>query len=394
MGGHRAWSRGGLARSARTAERIVGERNCDPRLQRSILVMRMPESVLSGFATREGTARFASRLPQTAYPAFYREGRDLLISSIGIGTYLGATNDATDAAYAEAIHEALQRGVNVIDTSLNYRHQRSERAVAAGIRAFVQHDHGGRNEFLVCTKGGYLVPGAVTENTLTPDEMAGGMHSMAPAFLADQIDRSRQNLGLETIDVYYLHNPETQLEFVDLPEFMKRIQAAFDRLERAVADGLIRFYGTATWEGYRRGAGHGALSLQALAEAAHQIAGDNHHFRFIQLPFNLAMPEALTRPVEDGATVLDVAAQLDITVVASAPLMQARLARNLPNDFERMLPRLGTHAQRAIQFTRSTPGIASALVGMSNRAHVEENLTVARIDPLTSVEYQRFVAAR
>jgi aryl-alcohol dehydrogenase-like predicted oxidoreductase len=393
MGGHRAWSRGGFTHSARTAERIVGERNCDPRLQRSILVMPMPASALSGFATREGTARFASRLPQTAYPAFYREGRDLLISSIGIGTYLGAMNDATDAAYAEAIHEALQRGVNVIDTSLNYRHQRSERAVAAGIRAFVQHDQGGRNEFLVCTKGGYLVPGAMTENTLTPDEVAGGMHSMALAFLADQIDRSRRNLGLETIDVYYLHNPETQLEFVDLPEFMKRIQGAFDRLERAVADGLIRYYGTATWDGYRR-AGHGALSLPALAEAAHQIAGDNHHFRFIQLPFNPAMPEALTRPVEGGGTVLDVAAQLDITVVASAPLMQARLARNLPSDFERMLPGLGTDAQRAIQFTRSTPGIASALVGMSNRAHVEENLAVARIDPLTSVEYQRFVAAR
>jgi aryl-alcohol dehydrogenase-like predicted oxidoreductase len=356
--------------------------------------MRMPESILAGCATREGTRRFADRLPQKAYPAFYRDGQDLLISSVGIGTYLGAMDDATDAAYAEAVREALQRGVNVIDTALNYRHQRSERAVAAGIRAFIQRDDGRRDEMLVCTKGGYLVPGAVTESALQANEVVGGMHSMAPAFLADQIDRSLRNLGLETIDVYYLHNPETQLEFVDLPEFMKRIRSAFDRLERAVADGLIRYYGTATWDGYRRGVGRGALSLPALAEAAREIAGDQHHFRFIQLPFNLAMPEALTRSVEGGATVLEAAAQLGITVIASASLMQARLARNLPGEIGRLLPGLVTDAQRAIQFTRSTPGIASALVGMSKRAHVEENLAVAGIEPLTSVEYRQSLAAR
>jgi aryl-alcohol dehydrogenase-like predicted oxidoreductase len=354
----------------------------------------MPESALSGYATRQGTERLSARLPQKAYRAFYRKGQDLLISSVGIGTYLGVMDDATDAAYAEAVHEALQRGINVIDTSLNYRHQRSERAVATGIRAFVRDTQGSRDEILVCTKGGYLVPGAITESTLQPGDVAGGVHSIAPAFLADQIDRSRRNLGLETIDVYYLHNPETQVEFVDSPEFMRRIRAAFDHLERAVADGLIRYYGTATWEGYRRGAGRGALSLTALAEAAREIAGDQHHFRFIQLPFNLAMPEALTRPVEGGATVLDVAAQSGITVVASTSLMQARLARNLPSEIGRMLPGLFTDAQRAIQFTRSTPGIASALVGMSSRAHVEENLAVAGVDPLTSAEYQRFFAAR
>jgi hypothetical protein len=83
------------------------------------------------------------------------------------------------------------------------------------------------------------------------------------------------------------------------------------------------------------------------------------------------MPEALRRPVEGGATVLEAAAQLGIAIVASASLMQARLARNLPSEIGRMLPGLVTDAQRAIQFTRSTPGIAPAFVGMSNRTHVE-----------------------
>lgn len=340
-------------------------------------------------ATLEGTRRFAARFPPETSPGFYRQAQDVLISSVGIGSYLGAMDSKTDAAYTAAVHAALGAGVNLIDTSLNYRHQRSERAVAAGIRAFIESG-GRRDEIVVCTKGGYLVPDAIPQNALGPNDVAGGIHSIAPAFLADQIERSRVNLGLETIDVYYLHNPETQLEFIEFPEFMNRIRAAFERLERAVSDGHIGYYGTATWNGYRCGRARGALALPALAEAARQVAGDQHHFRFIQLPFNLAMPEALTRPVEEGATILDLAAQLAINVVASASLMQSRLSRNLPGEVARMLPDLITDAQRAIQFTRSTPGIASALVGMSSLAHVQENLAVAKVPPMTSAEYHHF----
>jgi aryl-alcohol dehydrogenase-like predicted oxidoreductase len=53
------------------------------------------------------------------------------------------------------------------------------------------------------------------------------------------------------------------------------------------------------------------------------------------------------------------------------------------------MPGLETHAQRAIQFTRSTPGIAAALVGMSRRAHVVENVGVARVAPIAREEYLR-----
>jgi aryl-alcohol dehydrogenase-like predicted oxidoreductase len=341
--------------------------------------------MVSGHATREGVERFAAHFGKESV-AFYRAAQDVLISSVGIGTYRGAMDNETDAAYTEAVHAALQSGLNLIDTSLNYRHQRSERSVAAGVRLFIERSGGSRDEIVVCTKGGYLVPGAITAGTLSVDDVVGGMHSISPAFLADQLDRSRWNLGLETIDVYYLHNPETQLQFVEMPEFMNRIRAAFDRLERAVSDGFIRYYGTATWDGYRGG----NLSLRALAEAARQIAGDNHHFRFVQLPFNLGMQEALRHPVEGGGCVLDLATELGITVVASASLLQARLSRDLPGEIARVMPGLDTDAQRAIQFTRSTPGIASALIGMREAAHVAENLGVAKIPPMTSAEYQRY----
>ena len=80
-----------------------------------------------------GTGHFASRFPLEAAAHFYRQAQEFTVSSIGIGTYLGAMDDVTDAGYTEAIRRAIDLGVNFIDTSLNYRNQRSERAIARAL---------------------------------------------------------------------------------------------------------------------------------------------------------------------------------------------------------------------------------------------------------------------
>ena len=214
---------------------------------------------------------------------------------------------------------------------------------------------------------------------------------MEPRFIADQIDRSRSNLGLETIDIFYLHNPETQLNFVIRDEFDGRIRLAFEALERMVAEGKIRYYGTATWEGYRRpGGAKDTLDLVRLIEIAQEQGGPQHHFRWIQLPLNLAMVEAFANRVYEGdgdLSVLDVAARSHMAVVASASLLQSKLSRNLPEGLASKFGGLETDAQRAIQFARSTPGITVALVGMSKPAHVSENLALAKVRPLTEQQY-------
>jgi aryl-alcohol dehydrogenase-like predicted oxidoreductase len=217
---------------------------------------------------------------------------------------------------------------------------------------------------------------------------------MTPDFLSDQLERSRTNLGLETIDVFYLHNPETQLKFVARDEFDQRVRAAFELLEQRVREGKICFYGAATWDGFRKPAGHAeGLSLTRMVEIAKAVAGDQHHFRFIQLPVNLAMGEAMDIRNETvdskPATVLEAAAHLGISVVASASLLQARLARNLPDEVAQAFPGMQTDAQRALQFSRSVPGVSVALVGMSDTVHVRENLTVARVPSLTRQGFLR-----
>jgi aryl-alcohol dehydrogenase-like predicted oxidoreductase len=112
----------------------------------------------------------------------------------------------------------------------------------------------------------------------------------------------------------------------------------------------------------------------------------SHGFRFIQLPFNLAMPEALTLANQTLSghpiSTLEAAAGLGVTVVSSASIFQGRVAQGLPKDLREKLGSLATDAQSAIQFVRSAPGICTALVGMSTIEHVEDNLKLAGVAPL------------
>ncbi len=256
----------------------------------------------------------------------------------------------------------------------------------AGLRQAFQAADVQRDQVVVCTKAGYLVPDAIPAE-LALDDVVGSMHSMAPSFLADQLERSQSNLELPTIDVFYLHNPETQLGPLGEEEFYKRIRLAFDYLENASGQGKIRYYGTATWDGFRRGPGAPqGLSLARLVKIAAEVAGDRHRFRFIQLPFNFAMTEAFAQR-DAGKNVLARAVEYGITVVASASLLQARLVRGLPDQIAAKLPGMSTDAQRCVQFARSTPGITVALVGMSRVEHVQENAAVASIPPIPAEQY-------
>lgn len=349
-----------------------------------------------GRASESGTRQYAARMAEATAPGHFRELRGLSLSSLGIGTYLGKEDDAADARYVDAIAAALAAGVNVIDTAINYRSQRSERCVGAAIAKGVVP----RDEVLVATKGGFLPADGsaprdfaryveetwVKPGILRADEIVAGCQSFAPKYLEDQIERSRQNLGLATIDVYYLHNPEMQLRVVSREEFRRRIRAAFEVLEGAATDGRIGAYGTATWSGYRVAPEDKAhLSLDEMVEDAKAVGGERHRFRFVQLPYNLAMREAARNPtqVREGARVpfLDAASDHGLYVMTSASIHQGHLAQGHPPAVRAAFPDAPSDAVRAIQFARSTAGVGTALVGMGRPEHVAENIRVAKLPP-------------
>jgi aryl-alcohol dehydrogenase-like predicted oxidoreductase len=362
--------------------------------------------LIPGHATPEGTDRFRQHF-EANLPGHFREFQGLWISSIGIGTYLGEPTAAYDTLYRSAVEAAVKGGINVIDTAVNYRHQRSERAIGEALAALISSGQVGRDELIIATKGGFLnFDGSEPDDPseyfqkvlidpgyLRPEEVVASCHAMSPKYLEYQIDVSRANLGVDTLDIYYLHNPETQSAHVTRAEFERRLRAAFSSLEKAVGVGKIQIYGTATWNGYRVGPDSPeAISLDDFLRLAEEVGGKSHHFRAIQLPFNLAMPEALSARTQhaNGKTlpVLQVARSHGMMVFASASLLQQKLTESLPEETHAWLPGMQNDAQRAIQFVRSTPGITSALVGMSRLEHVSENLRTACMPPLTLEQFR------
>jgi aryl-alcohol dehydrogenase-like predicted oxidoreductase len=346
--------------------------------------------MIKGRATTTGTANFADRFKHLA--GNYRPALDLALSSIGIGTYLGEHDARADAAYAESIRLALALGINLLDTAVNYRLQRSERVIGQVLQELIAAGTLKREEVVVATKGGYAtfdgeIPADprgwfqehfVRTGIVTPGDLVDGSHCMTPKWLSAMIDQSRANLGLETIDFYYLHNPESQVAAVGRDEFNRRLEAAFGLLEQKSADGVIGCYGAATWSGFRAEPAEPAyLSLPDMIQTAEHIGGVGHHFRVIQLPYNLAMTEAFTArnqpsPNDGLRSVLSAAHEAGIAVCASASLLQGRLGRNLPPLINEAFAGLASDAQRAVQFVRSTPGVNTALVGMSTAAHVRD----------------------
>lgn len=316
-------------------------------------------------ATAQGTAAFAVRFPAKRAPGHFRSALGLTLSSLGLGTYRGRADEEADHGYRQAIVAAVQGGINVIDTAVNYRFQHSERVVGQALRELP------REEIVVATKGGYVpardpedyfAEHVVKAGLARQEDLVAGCHCLAPGFLRHQLETSLGNLGLQALDIYYLHNPEQQLGEVPRELFSGRMRAAFEVLEEAVTRGSIGAYGTATWNGYRV---PGGLSLESLVGLAREVAGEGHHFRVIQLPLNLALREALTKPTQTlagkGLTPLAAASSLGITVMTSASIGQGRLGGDL---------------REALEFALSAPGVTTALVGMGRAEHVAENLRI------------------
>jgi aryl-alcohol dehydrogenase-like predicted oxidoreductase len=359
---------------------------------------------MTKYATSEGTRNFAKKFPD-AVTGHFRDAQGLTISSIGIGTYLGGWDAGTDENYINAIAKFVESGGNVIDTAANYRFQRSERNIGKALQ-ILREKGVEREEIVICTKGGYLpfdgepprdVRAYFEENFVKTgiadfEDLIGGSHCMTPKYLQSQIDQSLANMQIEGVDVFYIHNPESQLSAVDKYTFEARLAKAFETLEENRGKNKIQFYGVATWNGFRVSPDDpGYHSLERMVNIAKQVAGANHGFRFVQMPFNLAMPEAFlfqNQAVEGKVySAIEAANKLGVSVMCSASILQGKLAQNLPPHLNETLGNLKSDAQTSLQFVRSTPNVTTALIGMSSEKHVEENMELAKVEPVSEETY-------
>ncbi|MDX6678822.1 MAG: hypothetical protein QOE31_2874 [Solirubrobacteraceae bacterium] len=264
---------------------------------------------------------------------------------------MGTAGDGPPEALDAALGYGLTHGANIVDTAANYRGGQAESIVGAVLRRLSEHDELSRDEVVLVTKGGYLLPG---------EDSAGRRHSIEPDSLTLQLRRSVNRLTVTCLDVYLLHNPEDRLLEGDRSQFDAELRRAFEFLEQACDRGLVASYGVATWHGLRVAPDHRLhLDLAGLKRLAREAAGGEDRFRFVELPISTHAPEALLdlqRSPGGLVSPLAAAGELGLSVLASAVLGGPRAAR-------------GTDGRAATRVARSVPGITSALVGAGRLSH-------------------------
>jgi aryl-alcohol dehydrogenase-like predicted oxidoreductase len=250
-----------------------------------------------------------------------------------------------------------------------------------------------RDEVVIATKGGFVdkrtrlagLPDVLARHLSreTQEVLRRDGHCIAPDFLKQQLRLSQERLGVHTIDIYFLHNPERLLRSRSRREFLSCLAKAFAYLETAATAGLIGGFGVAAWQGFcRRPDSPQALWIRELLSVARAVGGQQHHFCVIETPYNVVAPDARlaeNQPNAVGLTsTIAAAAEAGLAVLASASLADGVLAdyvsRGLP------ISAGSTAAQAALQFVRCTPGVTSAIVNMRRIEHVKENISVLGLD--------------
>ena len=361
--------------------------------------------MISGFGTPTGTKKFAEN--SSVNQENFTEFQSLHLSNVGIGTYLGEPDAKTDDMVTKAVKQSIQSGINVIDTAINYRAQKAERSVGKAISELIQEGKISRDQIFVSSKNGYVTNDADValgfweyvkeeysqKGVIQEGDVTSGYHCMTTTYLSDQLDRSLKNLGLECIDLMYLHNGvEGQIKDVSKEKFIENLKSVFKLYEQKRQEGKIRFYGMATWECFRVAKDNPQyLSLEETVNIAKDVGGEDHGFRFVQLPYNMNYDQALLAKNQtlgsEKVSILEAAVRLDIGVFTSVPFMQGRLLTpgTMP-EFNYSKP-----SQRALQFIRSSPGVLAPLVGQKSTEHVSENLEIMNVPPMSEVEFLELV---
>ena len=362
---------------------------------------------IKGFATSEGTNRFRDKaVNKDISPFHFKCFDDLILTSIGMGTYLGDLSEHDDKDIEHAIYESVRAGaINVIDSAINYRAMKSEKSIGRAITNLLKDGIISRDEIFVSTKNGYITNDGdypsidvweyiqrmfISPGIIKAEDISSGYNVLNPNYINKCIEKSRFNLKLETIDLVYIHNAfESWNQEVDKNKFYEMLSKVFEIYEKCRSENKIRYYGMATWTCFRVNEGNKEyLSLEEIYKIAKNIGGKNHGFRFIQLPYNLAYSEALflkNQKVgdEQHLSILEAAKKLEIGIFTSIPLLQGRLLQVKIPDYSG----LTDQTMKLIQIIRSTPSLIAPLIGQKKIDHVTKNIKISEIAPLNEDEF-------
>jgi len=364
---------------------------------------------IKGFASSEGTKKFRDiAIKKGKAYLHFKEFDDLILSSIGMGTYLGDLSKEDDTDIENALYESVKsHAINVIDSAINYRAMKSEKSIGRSITRLVNDGIISRDEIFVSTKNGYITNDGdypmldvweyiqrmyISTGIIKAEDISSGYNVLKPAYIEKCIERSRFNLKLDTIDLVYVHNAfESWHQDVSKDKFFDMLSKVFEIYEKFRSENKIRYYGMATWTCFRVSEENKEyLSLAEVYNIAKSIGGIDHGFRFIQLPYNLAYSEALflkNQNVgnEKKLTILEAAKRLKIGVFSSVPLLQGKLIQTKIPDYSEGLT---DPIMKLVQIIRSSPSIIAPLIGQKKMDHVNNNNKISEVRPLSEEEFK------
>ncbi|MCB0057539.1 MAG: aldo/keto reductase [Caldilineaceae bacterium] len=306
------------------------------------------------------------------YRPLGRTGMNVSEISFGAWAIGGSWGQVDDDVSMAALHKAVDEGVNFIDTADVYGDGRSERLVAR-----LKRERPG-DQIFVATKAG---------RRLNPHVADGYNYENLRAF----VERSLQNLEMESLDLVQLHCPPS--EVYDRPE-------VFDALDRLVQEGKIRYYG---------------VSVEKVSEALKAIEYPN--VQSVQIIFNMFRH----RPAD---LFFEQAQQRQVGILARVPLASGMLTGKLTSastfasddhrsfnrhgeafdmgetfsgvDYETglqaveeikaLVPQGVTLAQFALRWILMFPAVSCAIPGAKRPSQVEDNCDAADLPPLTDAQ--------
>ncbi len=227
------------------------------------------------------------------------------MSNFAFGTY---RISEYNPGHIQALKEAIESGIKMIDTSSNYMDGSAERAIALAFREF---DEDKKDEVEIVSKFGYIQGSNLSKHKEKPFEEViefneDCYHSISKSFLHLQLSDSLDRLEMQKLDCYLIHNPEYYLldaikKGIDvddrLDEMYKRLENAFIGLEEEVKNTRISSYGISSNSFSLNQNNNEFLpyeDLLTLADNAAKLVGnDIHSFTTIELPINMLEQEGL-----------------------------------------------------------------------------------------------------
>lgn len=280
----------------------------------------------------------------------------LKVSAIALGTWaMGATvetwGQVDDRESIAAIHQAIDCGINLIDTAPIYGLGHSEEIVGKAIC-------GRREEVILATKCGLLFP--KSNNELPP-------RSLKKERVIQECEDSLRRLRTDVIDLYQCHWPDP-----DTP-----IRETMEALTKLLEQGKIKAIGVSNFSCDQIAAAKefGPIaSMQPSFSMFHLRAADElipfcQEHQMAVIPYSPLAKGLLTGKFDATSTFTDIRSK-------DSEFIGARYRRNLNivDRLKSMAREYGkTVSQLVINWTASYPGITSPIVGAKRPSQVLEN---------------------